>query len=190
VIAPNGRYAAYSSNIGGRFEVYVRPFPDGRGRWQVSQNGGEAPAWGPDGQELFFKEGDTLMRVVVSTAVVSPRVSRASLRPSDSSHRPWSDCAIRCQPRRPEILDGRIRANPCRALLFDSSRTGFQSSDASHASPRRKRQAPPLSPPHVLLRHATSSMTSDPTRRAPQRRSGLGLPIRGNRRAFALMHAP
>ena len=68
-IAPNGRYAAYSSNIGGRFEVYVRPFPDGRGRWQVSQNGGEAPAWGPDGQELFFKEGDTLMRVVVSTAV-------------------------------------------------------------------------------------------------------------------------
>ena len=68
-IAPNGRYAAYSSNIGGRFEVYVRPFPDGRGRWQVSQNGGEAPAWGPDGQELFFKEGDTLMRVVVSTTV-------------------------------------------------------------------------------------------------------------------------
>ena len=23
--------------------------------------------WGPDGQELFFKEGDTLMRVAVST---------------------------------------------------------------------------------------------------------------------------
>jgi len=67
VISPNGRYTAYSSNIGGRFEVYVRPFPEGRGRWQVSQNGGEAPMWGPDGQELFFKEADTLMRVAVST---------------------------------------------------------------------------------------------------------------------------
>ena len=67
VISPNGRYTAYSSNIGGRFEIYIRPFPDGRGRWQVSQNGGEAPMWGPDGQELFFKEGDTLMRVAVST---------------------------------------------------------------------------------------------------------------------------
>jgi len=67
VISPNGRYTAYSSNVGGRFEIYVRPFPDGRGRWQVSQNGGEAAMWGPDGQELFFKEGDTLMRVAVST---------------------------------------------------------------------------------------------------------------------------
>jgi len=67
VISPNGRYTAYSSNTGGRFEIYIRPFPDGRGRWQVSQNGGEAPMWGPDGQELFFKEGDTLMRVAVST---------------------------------------------------------------------------------------------------------------------------
>ena len=30
-------------------------------------NGGEAPAWGPDGQELFFKEGDTLVRAIVSS---------------------------------------------------------------------------------------------------------------------------
>ncbi len=67
-LSPNGRYVAYTSTIGGPLEVYVRPFPEGRGRWQISLNGGEAPAWGPDGEELFFKEGNLLMRVAVSTS--------------------------------------------------------------------------------------------------------------------------
>ncbi len=39
-VSPNGRYAAYTSTISGRLEVYVRPFPEGDGRWQVSVNGG------------------------------------------------------------------------------------------------------------------------------------------------------
>jgi hypothetical protein len=34
----------------------------------VSSNGGSAPRWGPDGTELFFYEGNRLMRVGVSTA--------------------------------------------------------------------------------------------------------------------------
>src|SRR5262245_100614 len=38
--APNGKFVAYTSTIGGRVEVYVRPFPDGPGRWQISANGG------------------------------------------------------------------------------------------------------------------------------------------------------
>jgi WD40-like Beta Propeller Repeat len=65
-LSPNGRYAAYTSTTSGRFEVYVRPFPEGRGRWQVSVDGGEAPAWSADGKELFFKEANALMRVTVS----------------------------------------------------------------------------------------------------------------------------
>jgi serine/threonine protein kinase/Tol biopolymer transport system component len=67
-LSPTGRHLAYTSTISGRLEIYVRPFPEGRGRWQVSVSGGEAPAWGPDEKELFFKEGNTLMRVSVSTA--------------------------------------------------------------------------------------------------------------------------
>ena len=66
-LSPNGRHVAYTSTISGRPEVYVRPFPEGRERQQISVNGGEAPAWGPDGKELFFKEDNTLMRVSVST---------------------------------------------------------------------------------------------------------------------------
>jgi hypothetical protein len=66
--APNGRYVAYTSTIGGRLEVYVRPFPDGPGRWQVSSNGGSGARWGGDGRELFFVQANNLMRVAVSTS--------------------------------------------------------------------------------------------------------------------------
>jgi eukaryotic-like serine/threonine-protein kinase len=66
-LSPNERYLAYTSTISGRVEVYVRPFPDGSGRWQVSSGGGVAPKWGPDGTELFFYEGNQLMRIGVST---------------------------------------------------------------------------------------------------------------------------
>ena len=66
-LSPNDRYLAYTSTLGGQLEVYVRPFPEGRGRWQISRNGGEAPVWSSDGKELFFKAGNALMRVNVST---------------------------------------------------------------------------------------------------------------------------
>jgi eukaryotic-like serine/threonine-protein kinase len=67
-LAPNGRYVAYTSTIGGRLEVYVRPFPEGPGRWQISSNGGAGPRWGRDGTELFFVQANNLMRVAVSTS--------------------------------------------------------------------------------------------------------------------------
>ena len=68
VLSPNERYLAYTSDISGRVEIYVRPFPDGPGRWQISSDGGGAPAWGPAGNEMFFASGNELMRVRVSTA--------------------------------------------------------------------------------------------------------------------------
>jgi serine/threonine-protein kinase len=63
----SGRLLAYRSNESGRFEIYVRSFPEGSGKWQVSANGGTYPHWSPRGDELFYIEGDTLMSVKVST---------------------------------------------------------------------------------------------------------------------------
>ena len=48
-------------------EVYVRPFPEESGKWQVSVNGGTQLRWRHDGRELFYVEGLTLMAVSVST---------------------------------------------------------------------------------------------------------------------------
>ena len=68
VFSPDGRYVAYVSSESGRSEIYVRPFPEGGGKWQVSINGGTQPRWRRDGKELFYVEEDQLMAVSVSTA--------------------------------------------------------------------------------------------------------------------------
>jgi serine/threonine-protein kinase len=67
-LSPDGRWLAYDSNSSGRYEVYVRPFPNvGDGQWQVSTGGGVQALWAKDGQELFYVANDgTLMTVPVT----------------------------------------------------------------------------------------------------------------------------
>jgi Tol biopolymer transport system component len=63
-LSPDGRWIAYSSDETGRYEVYVRPFPDvTAGRWQVSINGGRNPQWAYSGRELFFQSPTQQMMV-------------------------------------------------------------------------------------------------------------------------------
>ncbi len=64
----DGRFLAYESNESGRSEIYVRPFPGPGGKWQISTDGGVRPEWSRDGRELFYLNGDRLMRVPVDTA--------------------------------------------------------------------------------------------------------------------------
>jgi len=66
-LSPDGRFLAYSSDESGRVEIYVRPFPDGDGKWQASVNGGELPRWRSDGSELYYFGGSALMAVSVSS---------------------------------------------------------------------------------------------------------------------------
>jgi Tol biopolymer transport system component len=69
-ISPDGRWMVYVSNESGKNEIYVRPFPDvDKGKWQISVGvgGGEAPLWSPDGRELFYRNGDSVMAVAVET---------------------------------------------------------------------------------------------------------------------------
>ena len=76
--SPDGRFVVYTSNESGRFEVYVRSFPDGTGKRQISSGGGTQPRWGRDAKEIFYVERDTLMAVRVETTpsfmVDSPQV--------------------------------------------------------------------------------------------------------------------
>ena len=66
--SPRGRFVAYVSDQWGQDQVYVRPFTEGEGQWQVSTQGGGQPNWSRDGKELIYLEGDTLMAVQVSTS--------------------------------------------------------------------------------------------------------------------------
>jgi serine/threonine-protein kinase len=54
-ISPSGRSLAYESDESGRFEVYLRSFPDGRHKVQVSDGGGFHPVWARSGKELFYQ---------------------------------------------------------------------------------------------------------------------------------------
>jgi dipeptidyl aminopeptidase/acylaminoacyl peptidase len=66
-LSPDGRFVAYTSDEGGGFEVYLKPFPGGEGKWQVSVGGGMWPRWSPRGDRLYYANGDTLMEVDVAS---------------------------------------------------------------------------------------------------------------------------
>jgi serine/threonine-protein kinase len=65
--SPDGHWMAYVSNESGPFEVYVRPYPGPDRRLQVSTQGGTHPKWNPNGKELFYRTGNRMMVVEVST---------------------------------------------------------------------------------------------------------------------------
>jgi hypothetical protein len=63
--SPDGRWLAYMSNETGKFEVYVRPYPDLGAKWRVSIDGGRNPVWSRDGRELFYREESQFFAVSV-----------------------------------------------------------------------------------------------------------------------------
>jgi Tol biopolymer transport system component len=68
-LSVDGKFISYNSNESGRSEIYVRTFPGGDGKWQVSNAGGSDAEWSADGRELFYRAPDQkLMAVEVQTA--------------------------------------------------------------------------------------------------------------------------
>ena len=65
--SPDGHFIAYASNESGRYEIYARPFPGPGGKWQISTDGGGEPVWNPKGRELFYRNGNKMMAVDVTT---------------------------------------------------------------------------------------------------------------------------
>jgi len=79
--SPDGRWLAYGSDVTGRLEVYIRPYPGPGAPQQVSIDGGASPAWHPGGRELFFvgrtAEVDVRSMLVADVDTRSPlRVGR------------------------------------------------------------------------------------------------------------------
>ena len=73
--SPDGRWLAYGSDESGASQIYVRPFPGPDRRWLVSTQGGRQPRWNPNGKEVFYRDGNKMMAVDVSTRpdmVLSP----------------------------------------------------------------------------------------------------------------------
>ncbi|MCZ6600631.1 MAG: protein kinase [Acidobacteria bacterium] len=75
-LSPDGRWLAYTSNESDSEEIYLRSFPVGGGRWQVSTSGGTEPDWSPDGKTLYYRQGDLLYSVSVADTDSAPRLGR------------------------------------------------------------------------------------------------------------------
>ncbi|MGH9659070.1 MAG: hypothetical protein ACRD96_11040, partial [Bryobacteraceae bacterium] len=63
-LSADGRWMAYASDESGQYEVYVRPFPSGAGKWRISTGGGAQPRWRRDGKELFYLAADRRLMAV------------------------------------------------------------------------------------------------------------------------------
>jgi hypothetical protein len=63
-LSPDGRWLAYASDESGEWEVYVRPFPEGKNKRLVSTGGGSQPQWRGDGKELFYVAADNRLVAV------------------------------------------------------------------------------------------------------------------------------
>jgi Tol biopolymer transport system component len=76
--SPDGRWIAYMSDESGRSEIYAQPYPGPGGKWQISTDGGTEPVWNRNERELFYRSGNKMMAVEITTqpnfALGNPRV--------------------------------------------------------------------------------------------------------------------
>jgi hypothetical protein len=64
-ISPDGQWIVYVSNESGQSEVYVRRYPEGDERAQVSVGGGRWPSWNRRGDAIYYVSHDTLTTVSI-----------------------------------------------------------------------------------------------------------------------------
>jgi hypothetical protein len=77
--SPDGRWIAYESSESGRREIYVRPYAEGGGKWQISRDGGRYVRWARSGRELFYLKDDG--RLMVADVFVQEATFRSGTPP-------------------------------------------------------------------------------------------------------------
>jgi eukaryotic-like serine/threonine-protein kinase len=93
-LSPDGKWLAYMSPESGRPDVFVIPFRQGSGRWEVSTAGGRFPRWRHDGKELFYISLDNkIMSAEIASAGESFAVGKLtplfSVNPAFTSGWPY-----------------------------------------------------------------------------------------------------
>ena len=65
-VSPDGRWLAYQSDETGRYEIFVRPYPNAQSgaKRTISVNGGTKPLWARSGNELFYIDAEGYLMAV------------------------------------------------------------------------------------------------------------------------------
>ncbi len=80
-ISPDGKWLAYVTNETGTDEVYLTDFPGMARRWQVSDGGGNHPAWHPSSRELFFTGASVAEPFALWSVALTPEAPDPPDRP-------------------------------------------------------------------------------------------------------------
>jgi hypothetical protein len=73
-LSPDDRWALFQTGVAGASDVFVTSFPDGGRRWQVSVDGGRDAFWDPQGDRIYYLQGQTLYEVSFGMAADEPRL--------------------------------------------------------------------------------------------------------------------
>jgi hypothetical protein len=106
---PSPRWVAYQSDETGRWEIYVRSFPEAGAPIRISTAGGAYPAWRPDGKSLYYVAPDNSLVEVGLTlrgSILEPSAPRELFR------LPASDVGWGPFDVGPEGNQFLVRANP------------------------------------------------------------------------------
>ncbi len=84
-LSPDNKWLAYTSNLSGREEIYLRRLAGGDDQVQVSLGGGNEPVWSPDGRELYYRAGATSgsnagTTITAATIITQPQLAVTSRR--------------------------------------------------------------------------------------------------------------
>ena len=101
--SPDGAWIVYQSDESGKFEIYVRPFPSGTSRHQISAGGGTEPLWSADGKRIYYRKGPQLITATI-VGVAEPSVSARTSVLLDTTAQSQS----RTHPKYDVARDGRV----------------------------------------------------------------------------------
>jgi serine/threonine-protein kinase len=76
-LSPDGAWVAYALRSSGAVEIFVRSFPPGSNKIQVSSGGGRMPLWSPTKKELYWISQSALMAASYEVAGKSINFGRS-----------------------------------------------------------------------------------------------------------------
>jgi Tol biopolymer transport system component len=83
--SPDARWVAFLSDESGRWEIYVRSYPDPSARVQISTAGGTEPVWSRDGKVLYYREGANRLSVRLSATPIVRVLARDTVMTQTSA---------------------------------------------------------------------------------------------------------
>ncbi len=83
-VSPDGQWIVYASSDGVAWNVFVQDFPDGRGKWQISTEGGHQPFWSADGRTLYYENDNRIVAVPLTFEAGGLQRGREQYLPDES----------------------------------------------------------------------------------------------------------